>query len=104
MTSSTITVDADTGEVLGDLRLFDIPALDGHRADTLRLAFAGSVDIDPMLDDDLEHFNTLRFGQEVELRVTGTVGKTGWTLKVDSEGNETVTHTLSIVVHSYQAD
>ena len=112
MTASTITVDTDTGEVTSeDGELFDpkpftipVPQLDGHRADTLKLAFAGNVDIDKMDNEALDHFKSLRFGQEVELRISGTVGKTGWALKTDSEGQDTVTHTLGISVHSYQVD
>jgi hypothetical protein len=104
---TTVTVRTDTGEVTGnldDLRLFNLPALDGHRADTLKLAFAGGVDIDKMDDDQLSWFNDLRFGQELELTVTATVAKTGWTLKTNADGDETVAHTLGLAVHSYTID
>ena len=104
---TTVTVDTATGEVTGnhdDLRLFDLPALDGHRADTLKLAFAGGIEIDLKDDDTIAWFNGLRFGQELDLHVTGVVGKTGWTIKTNSEGTETVVHTLGIQVHSYQPD
>jgi hypothetical protein len=104
---TTATVNLDTGEVtgdLGDLRLFTLPALDGHRADTLKLAFAGGVEIDVMVDDDLAWFKSLRFGQEIDLRVTATVAKVGWTHKTNSEGEEKVSHTLGLAVHSYTID
>lgn len=98
-------VDTNTGE------LFDpkpyttpVPTLDGHRADTLRLAFGSSVDVNPMDNTALDHFKALRFGEEIDLHITGDVGKSGWTIKTNSEGEETVVHTLWINVHSYHAD
>ncbi len=110
----TIYVNADTGEVTGDITgqlpgenagLFNgadyqqpRPALDGYRADTLKLAFAGNIDI--KLDDDVTWFQNLRFGQELELHVTAFVGKHGWTLKKTSDDGETVTHTLGLTVHT----
>lgn len=104
-------VNIETGEVVvdGDA-LFNktpytipVPTLDGHRADTLRLAFAGNVDIDTMIDDQLEHFKRLQFGQEIELRITGTVGKNGWTIKSNAEtGEETVTHTIGVQITTYE--
>ena len=104
-----IIVDTDTGEIRsGDGELFPgnlydrhVPTLDGHRADTLRLAFAGSVDIDLMDEEALAWFKNLRFGQELDLHVTAVVGKNGWTLKTNADGDETVTHTLGLAVHSY---
>lgn len=61
-------VDPDTGELF-DPKPYTIPlpVLDGHRADTLKLAFTGGIEIDPMIDDDLDWFKTLSFGQEIEL-------------------------------------
>lgn len=105
---TTLHVNADTGEITGtDGELFPgsayqrpLPALDGHRADTLKLAFAGGVDIDLMDDDALDWFKGLRFGQEIELTVTGTVGKSGWTLKRGADDQETVVHTIGLTVHS----
>ena len=98
-------IDVVTGEVTAeDLRLFDLPTLDGHRADTLKLAFGGAVEIDKLINTDLEHFKGLRFGQEIELRVTGVIGKNAWVIKTDGEGYETVTNTIGIVVHSYTVD
>lgn len=110
---TTITVDPHTGEVIaaatgtGGGELFDpapyqspMPTLDGHRADTLKLAFTGAVEIDKNLDDDVQWFQGLRFGQEIDLRITATVGKHGWTLKTTSDDGETVTHTLGLVIHS----
>lgn len=104
-------VNTETGELVGEGELFDpkpyqtpVPTLDGHRADTLKLAFAGGVEIDKLINDDLEHFKNLRFGQELVLRITGVVGKNGWTIKTNSEGEETVTNTIGILVHSYTVD
>ena len=99
-------VDPDTGELFDPAPFtIPVPQLDGHRADTLRLAFAGGVDVDKMDDtQQLGWFKNLRFGQEIELTVTATVSKTGWTLKTNADGDETVVHTLGLNVHSYQAD
>jgi hypothetical protein len=105
-------VNTETGELVTDGgELFDpkpytipVPTLDGHRADTLRLAFGSSVDVDPMDNEALDHFKSLRFGQEIELHITGVVGKNGWTIKTNTEGEETVVHTLGINVHSYTID
>jgi hypothetical protein len=103
-------VNAETGELVGG-ELFDpkpyttpVPTLDGHRADTVKLTFAGGVEIDLMIEDDLEWFKSLRFGQELELHVTATVAKTGWTIKTSADGDETVAHTLGLNVHSYTID
>lgn len=98
-------LDPDTGELFDPAPyITPVPALDGHRADTLKLAFAGGVEIDLMVDDDLEWFKSLRFGQELELRVTATVAKVAWTHKANSEGEEKVAHTLGLAVHSYELD
>ena len=96
-------VDPDTGELF-DPKPYQapVPTLDGYRADTLKLGFAGSVEIDKKIADDLEWFKGLRFGQEVELRVTATVGKSGWTLKRDKDDGEKVVHTLGLDVHTYE--
>lgn len=104
-------VNTETGELVTEgAELFDpkpytipVPTLDGHRADTLKLAFGGSVEIDAMDNTALEHFKSLRFGQEITLVVTGTVGKNGWTIKTNSEGEETVLHTLGLNVTGHEA-
>lgn len=100
------SVPSDEGakeEGLFDGAAYDapVPKLNGHRADVLKLAFAGGVEIDLMIPDDLEWFKGLRFGQELELTVTGTVTKSQWGLRVNAEtGEEKATHTLGITVHS----
>ena len=61
------------------------------------------VPIDPMLEDNLEHFKSLRFGDEIELRITGIVGKNTWTIRINEDtGEEKVTHTIGVAVHSYE--
>lgn len=107
--TTTVHVDTDTGEIrdgAGELfpgNLYDrpVPTLHGHRADTLKLAFAGGVDIDLMDEHALAWFKDLRFGQELEITVTAVVGKSGWAIKTTADGDETVTHTLGLHVHSY---
>lgn len=109
--TTTLHVNTDTGEVTAeDGELFDpkpyiipVPTLDGHRADTLKLAFGGAVEIDLMLEGNLEHFESLKFGREVELQITATVGKKQWSIRRnDDTGEETVTHTVGLAVHSYE--
>lgn len=93
----------DAADGLFDGTAYDtpVPKLDGHRADVLKLTFAGNVEIDLMIPDDIEWFKGLRFGQELELTVTGTVTKSQWGLRVNSEtGEEKATHALGITVHS----
>lgn len=111
--TTTVHVDTDTGEIrsgAGELfpgNLYDrpVPTLDGQRADTLKLQFAGGVEIDLADGEALEWFKGLRFGQELELAVTVTVGKVGWAIKTNQEtGEEKVTHTLGLNVHSYTQD
>jgi hypothetical protein len=78
-----------------------VPKLNGHRADTLKVAFNGGIEIDLMLPDQLDWFKQLRFGQELDLHVTATVTKHGWQLKVNPEtGEEKATHTIGLQIHS----
>lgn len=94
---------ADAEDALFNGAAYDtpVPKLNGHRADVLKLAFAGGVEIDLMLPDSIEWFKGLRFGQELELTVTATVAKHTWALKTNSEtGEEKATHTLGLTVHS----
>lgn len=54
-----------------------------------------------MLPDQIDWFNGLRFGQELELHITATVAKHTWSLKTNQEtGEEKATHTLGLNVHS----
>lgn len=113
MATHTVVIDADKIDELatradGAAELFDpepydtpVPKLNGHRADVLKLAFAGGVEIDLMISRDLDWFKGLRFGQELELTVHATVTKSGWSLKTNPEtGEEKATHTLGVQVHS----
>lgn len=80
-----------------------IPKLDGHRADVLKLSFGGSVELDLVRAGNLDHFDSLKFGQEVELQITAIVGKKQWSIRRNDEtGEETVTHTIGLAVHSYE--
>ncbi|RDI73290.1 hypothetical protein Gocc_2890 [Gaiella occulta] len=96
-------VDPDTGELF-DTKPYDrpVPKLDGRRANVLKLAFGGQVAISMVDEEQLDHYASLRFGDEVELRVTATVGKHGWALRIGPDGDEKVTHTVGLHVHSYR--
>lgn len=90
----------------GDQYATPVPKLDGHRADTLKLTIGGTIEIDPMDGQLLDWFKSLRFGQDIELRVTGTIGGHAWTHRVTDpdSGQEKVTHARKLVVHSIETD
>jgi len=55
-----------------------IPVKDGHKADVLRLAIAGGIDLDLYDETALAFLDSLRLGQELELTVTARVTASGW--------------------------
>jgi hypothetical protein len=80
--------EAEAGEQTAafDKTRYDDPELritkvDGQGIDKIRIGFAGSVMLDRSNPKDVELFNKLTLGKEVELRVAGSVSKTqtGWT-------------------------
>ena len=80
-----------------------IPGMDGYRAERLALAFSGSVDLDRTSEEDLDFVNGLKLGREVELRVTATVTKKGFTLSPgQGEGAESAGYGVGLKVHSLE--
>lgn len=112
----TVTIKAggvETGPIpLADLEdaageLFDgaqydtpLPKLHGHRPDTIRLSFAGGLDIDLMDGQLVDYLKTLKLGQELDLHVTATVAKVNWSHRQTTDDGEKVTHTVGLSVHS----
>lgn len=111
MASTTVTIDADKIAELearsGRGELFDgatyetpLPKLHGHRPDTIRLSFAGGLDIDLMDGQLVDYLKTLKLGQELDLHVTATVAKVNWSHRHTTDDGEKVTHTVGLSVHS----
>jgi hypothetical protein len=81
--------------------LAPVPTLDGNRADTLKVTFTGTIEIDPMIADDLEWFKRLKFGSPIALQVEGAVTKVNWSMKTSGEeGIEHVTTQVGVKVDS----
>lgn len=72
-------------------RLFEVPRvtvlLDESDPTVLKLAFSGSYELDRDNATQVEHYNRLRAGQEVELVVTARVAGTQKGHRLDSEGD-----------------
>lgn len=82
----------------------EIPGLDGYRAEKLALTFSGSVDLDRTSQDDLDFVNGLKLGREVELRVTATVSKKGFTLSAGKDdGPDSAGYGVGLKIHSLEA-
>lgn len=80
-----------------------IPRLDGYKADRLAIAFSGGVDLDRTSEDDLALVDSLTLGRQVELRVTATVTKKGFTLAAGKDDNpETTGYGVGLKVHSLE--
>ena len=88
-----------------DTTVYDlpIPKLDGHKADKLTIAFSGSVELDRTNSDDLELIDALTLGRDVEMRVTATVTRKGFTLAAGKEdAPETTGYGVGMKVHSLE--
>lgn len=106
-----VTVSVNGGPEVPANELFDakkydvpVPKLDGHRADTIKVAFAGGVEVDVMVGPDLDYFKSLKLGQEIELTVSAIVAKSTWSYRIADEesGEEQVVHTVGLKVVSYE--
>lgn len=89
-------------------KLFDLPRVaivtDETDPTTLKIAFAGSVELDRSIPDDVSFYNRLIAGQDGELRVTVHVAGAKTTHHRDSEGYvDDVIQTKSLIVHSVEA-
>lgn len=80
-----------------------IPRLDGHKADSLSIAFSGGVALDRTSEEDLELVETLALGQEITLRITATVTKKGFTFAPGKDDSpETTGYGVGLKVYSLE--
>lgn len=90
-------------------KLFEVPRVgvivDETDPTVLKLAFAGSVDLERGVASDVELYNQLKSGKSAELRVTVHVAGAKTTHRRDSEGDvDAVVQTKSLIVHSIELD
>lgn len=79
-----------------------VPIFEGQRLDRYRLAFTGSVELDPTDAGDLQVINDLRLGRQVEVRVSGAVVARPHKVTHDKDGwLKTVHGGATISVHSF---
>jgi hypothetical protein len=99
--STTATENAGTG--IFDATAYDlpIPTKDGHRADVLKLALGGAVELDLYDEAALAFLDSLKLGQELELTVTVRVAGSGWqhSLKGEAQDDHAV-YAVSLKAHS----
>lgn len=91
--------DAETG------KLFEVPRVGVLVDDTdptvIKLSFSGGIELDRTVASDVELYNRLRAGKEVDLQVTCHVAGAKTTHRRDSEGDvDAVVQTKSLIVHS----
>jgi hypothetical protein len=98
-------VETATEDGLFDGSQYDlpIPALDGHKADTLRIAVGGAIDLDLYDENALAFLQSLKLGRSVDLTVTFTVSGSAWrhTAKGDDETDHVV-HQVALKAHSIE--
>ena len=64
-----------------------IQEIDGHQIDKPRLKFTGAVQLDRLYPNDVELFNTLPLGAEVQIKATVRVTRIGVTLATNTDGD-----------------
>ena len=105
---STITDPPVEPAAAPDGELFDgkkydlpIPQKDGHKADTLRVAVGGGIDLDLYDQRALDFADSLKLGRDIELTVTFKVAGSSWrhTVKGEDEIESTV-HTIALKAHT----
>ena len=79
-----------------------LPGMDGHYAQRIGLSFGGSLELDPMNEDDLALIDGLKLGQEVTLRIAATVAGKGFGY-VASDLGDKVAYRVTVRVHSLDA-
>lgn len=78
-----------------------IPKLDGHKADVLRLAIGGQIDLDLYDQQALEFLNNLKLGQDLELTLTVHVSGTAWRHNLKGEDQaDHVVHQVALKAHT----
>lgn len=100
---STTTETAGAGDGIFDATAYElpIPKKDGHRADVLKIALGGAIELDLYDEDALAFIQGLRLGQELELTVTVRVASSGWqhSLKGEAQDDHAV-FTVGLKAHS----
>jgi len=100
---STVLESVDFAERQHALQL-EIPGLDGYKADRLAVTVAGGVELGITQAEDLAFVKALKLGQEVELKVTATVTKKGFSLAPgkDEMTDDKTTYGVGLKVHSLE--
>jgi hypothetical protein len=82
----------------------EIPGLDGYRAEKLAVSVSGGVEFGITQSEDLAFVKSLKLGQEVELKVTATVVKKGFSLTPgrDEASDDKTTFGVGVKVHSLE--
>lgn len=102
MEAATAVTDEDA---IFDASQFDlpIPRLDGRKADKLVVSFGGQIELDRTSDDDLAFVEDLMLGRDVELRITASVARKGFSHAAGKEdGPDTIGYGISLKVHSLE--
>lgn len=101
--STTIETGDQLAHFDGSEYQLPIPEKDGHRADILRVAIGGQIDLDLMDEQALQFLNGLKLGQELDLTLTVRVSSSGWrhTLKGEDETDHVV-HQVALKADSLQ--
>ena len=91
--------DADKG------KLFEVPRVkvivDDSDPTVLKLAFAGSIELDRAKADDVKLYNDLKAGKPATLKVEAHVAGAKTTHRRDSDGDvDAVVQTKSLTIHS----
>lgn len=91
----------DTGLFDGTKYDLPIPTKDGHKADLLRVAIGGGIDLDLYDQRALDFLETLKLGRDLELTVTVTVAGDTWrhTVKGEDETDHTA-RTVTLKAHT----
>lgn len=90
-------------------KLFEVPrvavTVDDTDPTVLKLSFSGGIELERGKADDVELYNRLVSGKDVDLDVTCHVAGAKTTHRRDSEGDvDAVVQTKSLIVHSITAE
>lgn len=97
--------DTDLGEDPDKGKLFEVArvavTLDDTDPTVLKLAFSGSIELERATASDVELYNRLTAGKNVDLEISAHVAGAKTSHRRDSEGNvDAVVQTKSLIVHS----
>lgn len=92
-----------------DGKLFEVPrvkvVVDETDPTVLKLAFAGSIDLDRTVKADVDFYNRLVDGKTADLQISVHVAGAKTIHRRDSEGDvDAVVQTKSLIVHSVEID